>query len=473
MMDDDSTTLQAGEPMTLQAGLLDPVPDCELGVDGRRWGVLALALALGSMQGASWIVFSTSDTESRTAFDLGDRGSLVLDWVMNIGTITFVLVLPLFTRAVETRGARTGLHYVMTVSGCHLACLAAALRCGAIALRGTGAAVPLLFASAAVNGAAAPGFYFSSAVAELWFPEGERFLALSLLAIPGTTGPLLAFLCALFVDSPARLATLVYCDAAAIGGLALLWWRWAPAHPRLPPSAAAARDFAGDAKPRKGSAPLFPRVKPVVWLLCCAAALSSGFFQVWTDAIADALHASSAVTQNQTQVLGFVANAANLVGGVGVGPLVARCGLDRRLKAVLVAALSISVACYATFACALPLGVASRDAITLWKGCPFPVLAALVAAASACVGITFPCIYDLCAEFSYPQNPAASAAALNYALNGLQVLFMAILPFIPPPAASAIMAVVATCCLLLVLPIRPTYARLDGDERARRRDSAA
>lgn len=83
----------------------------------------------------------------------------------------------------------------------------------------------------------------------------------------------------------------------------------------------------------------------------------------------------------------------------------------------------------------------------------------------------FPVFYDLCAELSFPRNPASSAAALNYVLNGLQVLFMAVLPVVPPEAVSALMVVVAAACLATILPVRATYARLDGDEAMRRREA--
>ena len=80
--------------------------DVELGVDRRRWALCALQLAMGSMQGAGWMVFSASDEATRRAFGLsGTRGSLVIDWFMNVGTITFVVCLPYFSGVLRRRGA--------------------------------------------------------------------------------------------------------------------------------------------------------------------------------------------------------------------------------------------------------------------------------------------------------------------------------------------------------------------------------
>ena len=117
----------------------------------------------------------------------------------------------------------------------------------------------------------------------------------------------------------------------------------------------------------------------------------------------------------------------------------------------------------------MPFGVRAASAVTVVGGCPFWALAAFVAAASASVGATFPVFYALAAELDYPRDPAPSAAAINYCLNGIQVLFMAALPFVPAGLVSGLMAAVSVLCLALVGPVpASTYARLDEDERARR-----
>jgi hypothetical protein len=254
-------------------------------------------------------------------------------------------------------------------------------------------------------------------------------------------------------------------QAAASVALGLLWRAWAPRQPARPPSAAAARVFRG----AKGAETLLPACGAAVWTLGLAAGASSGFFQVWTDSIADALHASTAVSERQTQAIGLVANLGNLVGGLLVGPVVVSFRLARRLKAALLACLLLGLACYVAFALAMPFGVRAASAVTVVGGCPFWALAAFVAAASASVGATFPVFYDLAAELDYPRDPAPSAAAINYCLNGIQVLFMAALPFVPAGLASGLMAAVSALCLALVGPVpASTYARLDEDERARR-----
>ncbi|KAH8072019.1 hypothetical protein JL721_3926 [Aureococcus anophagefferens] len=423
--------------------LADEAPP-ELGVDGRRWPVCLLMLAMGSLQASGWMVFSASDAASRAAFGLGSDGSLVLDWFMNVGTICFVLALPLFGKLLRRLGPTRGRHAAVSVAGWHGAALSSALRCVAVYARGAPWAVPLAFVACAVNGAVAPGFYYGSAVAEVWFPETERFLALAILAIPGTVGPLLAF-------GPRRPSR-----SGCSGGVGARQ----PARPPPP-----RREFRG----AKGAETLLPACGAAVWTLGLAAGASSGFFQVWTDSIADALHASTAVSERQTQAIGLVANLGNLVGGLLVGPVVVSLGLARRLKAVLLACLLLGLAGYVAFALAMPFGARAASAVTVLGGCPFWALAAFVAAASASVGATFPVFYDLAAELDYPRDPAPSAAAINYCLNGIQVLFMAALPFVPAGLVSGLMAAVSVLCLALVGPVpASTYARLDEDERARR-----
>lgn len=452
--------------------------DVKLGVDRRRWALCALQLAMGSMQGAGWMVFSASDEATRRAFGLsGTRGSLVIDWFMNVGTITFVVCLPYFSGVLRRRGALVGPHRVLTLAGWHGAVAASLFRCAAVFLRGSAWGVGLAYVASILNGAAAPGFYFASALAELWFPETERFVALAVLAVPGTVGPLLAFGCALFVETPRDLAVNVYIQAAVSVGLGGLWVFWAPVHPERPPSAAAARAFgsddAGGTAKAEADAALFPRCGVAVWKLAVAAGASSGFFQAWTDSIADALHGSPRVDESQAQLLGLVANVGNLVGGLLVGPLVVALGLQRKLRTVVLGGLGLGLACYGTFAATMPLGASAARSVLLWPA-PFAVLTALVGVASAAVGSSLPVFYDLAAELSFPDDtPAPSAAAINYALNGIQVLLLALLAFVPTEAVSVLMTLVSLAAIAFVATTgTPTYARLDRDERARDRHMA-
>eukprot|EP00911_Craspedida_sp_UC1_P001483 UC1_evm1s1122 len=206
---------------------------------------------------------------------------------------------------------------------------------------------------------------------------------------------------------------------------------------------------------------------PSVLLLVLAGGIEGGGSSGWSGVLTSIL-SPPAWDPKFVAWLGFFNLLAGVVGNFVSGWVGDLC-FRRRLKAPIVVFFFWAAAAYAWFAFTLP---------TPWSAAPLLptshdiVLAAIVLSGFV-QGAIDPCLYELAAELSYPQEESASAMLITLAYNAATLVVLCIAPNVPSSCMNIFMVGAMLLCGLLCCGVRERYIRTAAEATMARTRSAS
>lgn len=322
-----------------------------------------------------------------------------------------------------------------------------------------------------LNAAAAPFVVVSvSQLSLLWFSTAERVTATAVANVASATGRAIGYAGPWLVPDSVEMWKILLLEAilAALPMAAVLLHF--PAAPQAPTSTAAVPTWALERGTVPCSCPecityggklelitdLWPSMKQMssdivnalsdksFFLLALAGGLNMGIYGMWSGVLISVLKGDGGVDSKSAGMYGMANTFAGIVGGIAAGLITDVPSLRRRLKEVVVAAMTLAAVCFGVFAFHFP--PLSMEA---FRSVSSGGLLAICIAGGFFRGMADPIFFELAAELTHPKPAGYAGSVLSVVYHATLVATLST----PPNDLQkfALMGMAAACLTVAII----------------------